>query len=231
MLLPIFNGTVQVQDLIFRVIFRSTMIGTFLLGTWQIHLSRSCTQHVLFLRGQHTAPSPLLERQIHTSLKFVHLVSNPIPIRFPDRLYRMTTFKLLRFILSTRTMKSPVCLLTSKARSPGLGHGIHRGSLHEERNHHDQIRPGRSHLDRTRPVRHAVRRLLALHVRRGSFPVRWYVLGQPSHGVSCKEKYGEQVGGIGTFKFRPRNMLSFKTRACATRCGSVNSTYAYLPYD
>lgn len=33
-----------------------------------------------------------------------------------------------------------------------------------------------------------------------------------------------------TFKARPRNVLSLRTRASVTRLGSLNSTYANLPY-
>lgn len=47
--------------------------------------------------------------------------------------------------------------------------------------------------------------------------------------ISTKYFWRHGVTREQTFSDRPRNTLSLRTRAWATRLGSVNSTYAYLP--
>jgi hypothetical protein len=60
-----------------------------------------------------------------------------------------------------------------------------------------------------------------------SYLERWFALEQPfGRDMSARNrKWAERKP---TFKLRPWKTLSFKTRAWATRLGSVNSTYAYL---
>lgn len=105
--------------------------------------------------------------------------------------------------------------------------GIHHGSrlLVERRRSRHRIRHVHT-VNRDRRIRlegHHGRRVRLVSYRGGSFA--W---GRPGRQlVSCR-RFGVDCSVSRTFRFRLRNWLLSRTKASLTRCGSVNSTYAYL---
>lgn len=97
---------------------------------------------------------------------------------------------------------------------------------HEGQSHHDRnllchiLRPADNHLALLEGYRHVH------YDHHESYLVSWSVLGQPGCWLVIGYRAKPQAGL--TLRFLPLNRLSFITKACATRFGSVNSTYAYL---
>lgn len=108
-------------------------------------------------------------------------------------------------------------------------HGIHRGNrLLVVRRRHSRLRShhGRRMVSRVRRIRlegRLGRRVRLVSYRGGSFA--W---GRPRGMSACFRAVHRICSVSHTFRFRLRNWLLSRTKASLTRCGSVNSTYAYL---
>ena len=110
-------------------------------------------------------------------------------------------------------------------------HGIHHGNRllverrrrrrSRHRSHH-----GRRMVSRVRRIRLEVR--LGRRVRLVSYREGSFAWGRPIRVSACVRAFDSACSVSHTFRFRLRNWLLSRTKASLTRCGSVNSTYAYL---